>query len=166
MRQPSWWRGGLAPGATAVRRREHNPLLGAPFEGSWRGEAETEGVSPCVQGSSETHPFWRVFARHFPLKGTARKKREGAPRSHMGRTPCSVTVRACDALTPVALRQRLSAVGKVQCSTPQWDSKGKRNAKVRTYPTTWLTHRVGARPPLKGDSRKKAKGKGYFSITG
>ena len=44
--------------------------------------------------------------------------RHFVPLSHAGRDPRSVTVRAANALTHVALRQQLSTVGRKQCSTP------------------------------------------------
>ena len=76
------------------------------------------------------------LVRDTPLSARVR-----APRSHTGRNPCSVTVRASDALTPVALRQWLSTIGEVQCSTPQGDSKREKKRKS---------------PTPQGDSKRKS----------
>ncbi len=57
-------------------------------------------------------PYFLVWVRHPPFGSLC------SPLSHAGRPPRSVTVRASNALTHVALRQQLSTVGRMQCTTP------------------------------------------------
>ncbi len=92
--------------------------MAPPFEGELSSEARLRGCT-LFRRTFATHPFWRANA--------------GAPLSHTGRAPCSVTVRASDALTPVAHRQWLSTIGDVQCSTLQRKQREEDCAKPALF---------------------------------
>ncbi len=114
--------------------RRERPSLGSPLRGGskpppWlpigggavEALAETEGVCLIVELVCNT-----------PLSAHV-----CAPRSHTGRTPCSVAVRASNALTPVALRQWLSTIGAMRRRAILLIIHSRRTSRRRIQPSWW-----------------------------